>query len=112
VWYLPLGRQPTDNPSPPQDLATELTKHATRVCPIECKTGDEKPAAAPATASKSDEDDNARSRRKQPTATKSGNSRDVRSPRLKRRLFARALARPSIVSGGGASSPSRAMPRW
>ena len=38
--YLSIEGQPTDNPAVTQDLVTELTKHATRVCPITCKTGE------------------------------------------------------------------------
>ena len=74
--YLSIGGQPTDNASVTQALVAELTKHTTRVCPIECKTGetlkggtcvaDQKPAAAPAVASrKNDDEDNAKAGRKQ-----------------------------------------------
>ena len=35
--YLSIEGQPTDNVSVTEALVAELTKHATRVCPIECK---------------------------------------------------------------------------
>jgi hypothetical protein len=119
--YLSIEGQPTDNPVVTQNLVTELAKHTTRVCPIECKTGeslkgdtcvaDVKPQAtpspAPATASnKSDDEDNARSRKRQ----QANRDRDQEQPRKKAaaapapeapRARQQALARPSIVSGGG-----------
>ena len=66
---------PSDNVSVTTKLVAELAKHTTRVCPLECKSGetlkgetciaDEK-AKAPATASRKNEDEeDARSRRKQ-----------------------------------------------
>jgi hypothetical protein len=113
--YLTVEGQPADNPSVTEALVTELTKHTTRVCPIECKSGetlkgetcvaDQKPVAAPATASRKNEDDedNARRRRKQVVRE------HEREPALRRARPApevphvrqQALARPSIVSGGG-----------
>jgi Caspase domain len=119
--YLSIEGQPTDNPVVTQSLVTELAKRTTRVCPIECKTGeslkgdtcvaDVKPQAtpspAPATASnKSDDEDNARARKKQ----QANRDRDQEQPRKKAaaapapeapRARQQALARPSIVSGGG-----------
>jgi len=90
--YLSIEGAPTDKPTVTQDLVTELSKHATRVCPIECKSGetlkgavcvaDQPPAPAPAaspvlvpataskgdqpasTAAKKDQDDD-RQRKKQ-----------------------------------------------
>jgi hypothetical protein len=117
--YLSIEGQPTDNPVVTQALVTELTKHATRVCPVECKSGetlkgdtciaDVKPQAspspAPATVSKSD-DDNAPSRKKK----QANRDRDEEQPRRKAasapaqetpHVRQQALARPSIVSGGG-----------
>jgi hypothetical protein len=111
--YLSIEGQPSANPTGTEALVAELTKHATRVCPLDCKTGeslkgqtcvaDEKPAAAtPATASrKNDDGDNAPARRKQ-----SNRQPDREQPRAKPapeapRARQQALARPSIVSGGG-----------
>jgi hypothetical protein len=115
--YLGIEGQPTDKPVVTQDLVTELSKHTTRVCPIECRTGEtlkgetcvaDKPAdAAPATASRKSDDNDDSSRRKQ---AKTQPDRD--SPRKQKpvaaapeapRARAQALARPSIVSGGGGS---------
>ena len=68
--YMSIEGQPTDDVSVTEALVTELTKHTTRVCPLECKAGEtvkgetcvaaEKPAA-PATASqrKNDDEDDA-----------------------------------------------------
>ncbi len=117
--YLKLGGQPADNPVVTKDLVAELVKHTTRVCPIECKSGeslkgevciaDEKatPAPAPATASRknNDDDGNARARRKQ----QANRDRDQDQPRRQKQVQQpevphvrqQALARPSIVSGGG-----------
>jgi DNA segregation ATPase FtsK/SpoIIIE-like protein len=112
--YLGIEGQPTDKPTVTQDLVTELSKHTTRVCPIECKTGEtlkgetcvaDKPDTAPATASRKNDDIDDSARRKQ---AKTQPDRD--SPRKKPatatapeapRARAQALARPSIVSGGG-----------
>jgi hypothetical protein len=59
--YMSIEGQPSDNVSVTEALVAELTKHTTRVCPLECKTGEtaqgetcvatEKPVA-PATASR------------------------------------------------------------
>src|SRR5882672_7783884 len=71
--YSTIEGQPADNPSVTEALVSELTKHTTRVCPIECKSGetlkgetcvaDQKPVAAPATASRKNEDDEDNARR-------------------------------------------------
>ena len=114
--YLTIEGQPSDNARVTETLVAELTKHTTRVCPIECKTGetlkgetcvaDEKPAAAPATASRknSDDEDAARARRKQ-----ANREQDREPPKRSKpapeapRARQQAVARPSIVSGGGGS---------
>jgi Caspase domain len=116
--YLTIEGQPADNPSVTEALVSELTKHTTRVCPIECKSGeilkgetcvaDQKPVAAPATAARKNEDDedNARRRRKQAVREQ---EREPPAPRRARpapeapHVRQQALARPSIVSGGGGS---------
>jgi Caspase domain len=111
--YMSIVGQPSDNVSVTEDLVGELNKHATRVCPIECKSGetlkgevcvaDEK-AAAPATASRKNDDEDAKPRRKQadrqPEREPSRARPAVEMPRPPRQ---QALARPSIVSGGGGS---------
>jgi hypothetical protein len=113
--YLSIEGQPSDNVSVTVALVAELTKHTTRVCPIECKTGetlkgdacvaDEKPAApaAPATASRKN-DDNAPAPRKQ--ADRQPAREQPRAKPAPEAPHARqqALARPSIVSGGGSGS--------
>ena len=106
--YMKIEGQPTENVKVTEALVTELTKHATRVCPIECKAGetlkgdscvdDEKKAPAVAAKPKSDEDDSA-SRRKQ-QAARPKPAAEPAAPRAKQQ----AVARPSIVSGGGGGS--------
>ncbi len=117
-------------------LVADLSKQTARVCPLECKTGEmakgetcvasEKPAA-PATASrrnnddeddararrkqsnrKNDDEDNAQSRRKQ--SNRQAEREEPRrarpeAPRARQQVF----ARPSIVSGGGGGGGSHTM---
>jgi hypothetical protein len=110
VRYLAIQGQPTepDKISVTQDFVTELTRHATRVCPLQCKSdevvkGDvcvavekEKPAPAVTASRKSDQDDKAR--RKQSSRERA--KPDYDAPRARQQ----AIARPSIVSGGGHST--------
>src|SRR5216683_3064101 len=110
--YLTIEGQSAANPGVTEALVAELTKHTTRVCPLECKSGetlkgetcvaDQKPEAAPATASrKTDEDeDNARRRRKQAVREQEQPRRSKPAPEAPH-VRQQALARPSIVSGGG-----------
>src|SRR5260370_20838877 len=119
-----------------EGLVADMSKQAARVCPLECKTGEtakgepgvasEKPAA-PATASRrnNDDEDDARARRKQANR-KSDEEDDARArrkqsnrqaereeprrarpeaPRARQQVF----ARPSIVSGGGGGGGSHTM---
>jgi hypothetical protein len=117
--YMSIVGQPSDNVSVTEDLVTELTRHATRVCPIECKTGEilkgetcvaDVKATTPATASrKNDDEDDSKSRRKQ-----SNRAPEREQPRAKPapeapRARQQALARPSIVSGGGGGGGSHTM---
>jgi hypothetical protein len=110
--YMSIGGQPSANISVTTALVTELAKHTTRVCPIECKSGetlkgetcvaDEK-AKAPATASRKNEDEeDARPRRKQtsrqPEREEPRRARPAPEPVRARQ---QAVARPSIVSGSG-----------
>ena len=115
--YMSIEGQPSENASVTEGLVAELTKHTTRVCPIECKGGEtlkgetcvaaEKPAA-PATASRrkndGDEDD-ARARRKQssrqPEREPPRRPRPAPVPDVVPHVRQQAVARPSIVSGGG-----------
>jgi hypothetical protein len=94
-------------------LVAELAKHTTRVCPLECKSGetlkgetcvaDEKPKA-PATASRKNEEEEEASR---PRRKQTSRQPDREEPRRARpapeppRARQQAVARPSIVSGGG-----------
>src|SRR5882757_9093367 len=110
--YLTIEGQSAANPGVTEALVAELTKHTTRVCPLECKAGetlkgetcvaDQKPEAAPATASRrTDEDeDNARRRRKQAVREQEQPRRSKPAPEAPH-VRQQALARPSIVSGGG-----------
>ena len=118
--YLSIGGQPSANVSVTTELVAELAKHTTRVCPLECKSGetlkgetcvaDEKPKA-PATASRKNEDEeDARSRRKQtsrqPEREEPRRARPAAAPEPRARQ--QAVARPSIVSGGGGGGGGRA----
>lgn len=110
VRYLAIQGQPTDPDkiSVTQNFVSDLTKHSTRVCPIQCKSdetlkGDvcvavekEKPAPAATASRKSDQDD--RSRRKQSSRDRFKPDREAPRARMQ------AIARPSIVSGGGGHS--------
>jgi hypothetical protein len=117
--YMKIEGQPSDNISVTEALVSELTRHTTRVCPIECKTGetlkgetcvaDEKPAA-PAIASRKNDDDNAPARRaranREPEREQPRRSKPVpEAPHARQQ----ALARPSIVSGGGGGGGSHTM---
>ena len=93
--YMSIEGQPSDNVSVTTKLVAELAKHTTRVCPIECRSGetlkgetcvaDEKPKA-PATASRKKEDEeDARSRRKQTSRQPDREERGGRGLRRKRR---------------------------
>ncbi len=112
--YMSIGGQPSDNTSVTEALVAELTKHTTRVCPMECKSGetlkgetcvaDEK-AAPPAVASRpkkqDDEDDTPRRKQvnRQPEREREA-SRARPAPEVPH-VRQQALARPSIISGGG-----------
>nr|WP_041757013.1 caspase family protein [Bradyrhizobium sp. ORS 278] len=113
--YLALGGQPfeADKVSVTQDLVGELGKHATRVCPIQCKSdetlkGDvcvatEKPVSAAPTSRKEDDEDKPRRKQANREAGREPARRarsDIDTPRARQQ----AVARPSIVSGGGAHS--------
>ncbi len=109
--YLGIEGQPTDKPVVTQDLVTELSKHTTRVCPIECKSGETlkgetcvaDKAAAPAIASRKSDDNEESSRRKQSRTQPEREQPRRQKPAVAEAPRARqqALARPSIVSGGG-----------
>jgi hypothetical protein len=112
--YLTIEGQPIDKPVVTKDLVTELSKHTTRVCPIECRSGEtlkgeicvaDKPAEpAPATASrKSDDEDDTPRRKQAKTQADRDQSRRQKPAAAPEAPHARAqaLARPSIVSGGG-----------
>jgi hypothetical protein len=117
--YMTIEGQPSDNASVTEALVAELTKHTTRVCPLECRTGEtakgetcvatETPAAAPATASrKSDDGDDARARRKQANREPEPSRKPRPAPEAPH-ARQQALARPSIVSGGGGGGGSHTM---
>ena len=109
--YLKIEGQPADKPSVTEALVTELSKHATRVCPVQCDQGqtlkgetcvaDHKPEAAPAIAlGKSNGGEDAARRRQQATGEQAQPRRPKSAPEAPR-ARAQALARPSIVGGGG-----------
>ena len=112
--YMTIGGQPSSNVSVTETLVAELTRHTSRVCPIECKSGetlkgeicvaDEKPKAAPATASrKNDDEDEPRSRRKK-SSSKAEREEPKRAKPEAPRARQQAVARPSIVSGRSGTS--------
>jgi membrane protein involved in colicin uptake len=126
--YMSIQGKSSSGHDVTEALVADLSKQTGRVCPLECKTGEtakgetcvasEKPAA-PATASrrnnddeddarvrrkqanrKNDEEDDARARRKQ--SNRQAEREEPRrarpeTPRARQQVF----ARPSIVSGGG-----------
>jgi len=110
--YMSIGGQPSGNVRVTTELVAELAKHTTRVCPLECKSGEtakgetcvaDDKAKAPATASRKNEDEeDARPRRKQtsrqPEREEPRRARPAPEPVRARQ---QAVARPSIVSGGG-----------
>nr|AWM02009.1 peptidase C14 [Bradyrhizobium amphicarpaeae] len=113
VRYFAIGGQPVeaDKISVTQSLVGELTKHATRVCPIQCKSDETlkgndvcvvngKPAPAATASRKSDDED--KPRRK--PASREADREPVKRARPENdapRARQQAVARPSIVSGGG-----------
>ena len=114
--YMSIEGQPSDNTGVTEGLVAELTRHKTRVCPIECKSGETlkgetcvaaEKAVAPATASRrknDDDEDDARARRKQ--SSRQPERERPRRPRPEPEVVIphvsqQAVARPSIVSGGG-----------
>jgi len=114
--YMSIQGQPTENVSVTTKLVEELAKHTTRVCPIECKSGetlkgevcvaDEKPKAAPATASRSDEDDKPSRRKQTSRQPEREEPRRARPAPEPLRVRQQAVARPSIVSGGSSNGRS------
>jgi hypothetical protein len=105
--YLSIQGQPSANVSVTTELVAELAKHVTRVCPLECKSGEvlkgetcvaEQKPDAPATASrKGDEDARRKQTSRQPEREDPRRARPApEAPRARQQ----AVARPSIVSGG------------
>lgn len=102
--YMAIEGQPSENVSVTEALVAELTRHSTRVCPIECKTGEtlkgesciaEGKSTTPETAARKTDDDGAATRRKQ--SSRQPERARPEAPRARQQ----AVARPSIVSGGG-----------
>ena len=112
--YMKIGGQPTENVKVTTGLVTELGKHASRVCPIECKAGEtlkgdtcvanEKNPPAVAAKPKSDDDDAPARRKQQATTRPAERARPVAQEAVAPRAKQTAVARPSIVSGGGGHS--------
>ncbi|MFO1110984.1 MAG: caspase family protein [Bradyrhizobium sp.] len=108
--YMKIEGQPAEDVKVTEALITELTKHATRVCPIECKAGEtlkgdtcvaEKPAAPAVVAKPNSDGDDAASRRKQQQVARPKPAPEPVVPRAKQQAV---VARPSIVSGGSGGS--------
>lgn len=117
--YLSIEGQPSENASVTEGLVAELTKHTTRVCPIECRAGetlkgetcvaDEKSKAPPAVAARTkDDEDDVRSRRKQ-NRRQSDREQRAKAGQDAPRARQQAVARPSIVSGGRSGGGGSAM---
>src|SRR4029450_2491913 len=88
--YMKIAGQPSDNVSVTQTLVTELTKHATRVCPIECKSGEtlkgdpcvaDERAKPPVTASRPKSDDEESPSRRKKTNQQPGREKRRRAKR-------------------------------
>lgn len=105
--YFAIGGQPVeaDKIGVTQGLVGELTKHTSRVCPIQCKSdetlkGDvcvanEKAAPAATASRKSDDEDKPRRKAEREPVRRAKPENDA--PRARQQ----AVARPSIVNGGG-----------
>ena len=116
--YMSIIGQPSDDTSVTEGLVSDLTKHETRVCPLECKSGetmkgdtcvaDEKAAPAVASRRKNDDQDNGKARTKQASRDREEPRRAKPTPEPRARQQAQ-VARPSIVSGGGSSSGSHTL---
>ena len=119
--YMKIAGQPSEKVSVTQALVADLSKHATRVCPIECKGGetlkgetcvaDEK-AKAPAIAArpkKQDDEDEAPRRKQVKREAEREEPRRARPAPEAPRARQQAVARPSIVSGGGGGGRSHTM---
>ena len=114
--YMKIGGQPTENVKVTTGLVTELGKHASRVCPIECKVGetlkgdtcvaDEKKAPAVAAKPKNDDDDAPARRKQQATTRPAERAKPVAQELVAPRAKQTAVARPSIVGGGGGGGHS------
>ena len=112
--YNKIEGLPTDNPIVTKDVVADLIKHSTRVCPLECNTGetlkgdvcvvDQKAAPSTSTASrKNGEEDNAR-RKQAAREREQGQSRrreHKQASQSEPRARQQALARPSVTYGGG-----------
>ncbi len=108
--YNSIVGQPSDKVDVTEDLVSELGKHATRVCPIQCNSGEtlkgetcvaDQKAAAPATASRKNDDEDTPARRKQTNRQPEREQARAKPAPEAPRARQQALARPSIVSGGG-----------
>ena len=115
--YVTIVGQTADKSGVTEALVAELTKHTTRVCPIECKTGETlkgescvadekatekpKPPAVAKRKDSDDEDDTPARRKRQPEREQ---ARAKPAPEPAPRARQQAVARPSIVSGGGGRS--------
>lgn len=111
--YMSIIGQPSDDTSVTAALVTDLTKHETRVCPLECKAGetlkgdtcvaDEKAAPAVASRRKNEDENNGKARTKQASREREEprRSKSATEPRARQQA---QVARPSIISGGGSGS--------
>lgn len=110
--YMTIEGQPAYNISVTETLVAELTKHATRVCPLECKTGetlkgeicvaDEKTKPPAVAKRKESDEEDTPARRKRQSEREQARARPAPEPAPRARQ--QAVARPSIVNGGGHST--------
>ena len=102
--YLTVQGQPSETISVTSEFVGELSKRATRVCPLQCKSGEtlDNDVCVATDKVKPTDEANTGSRT---TPTKRRADREDRRPKSAAaatpRARQQALARPSIVSGGG-----------
>ncbi len=112
--YFSVKNQPADDMTVTEALVSDLTGQSARVCPLECKAGQvakgetcvaDKPAAPPATARRSrddDEDDRPAARKPQPKR-QAERPAPRPAPRAEPQRARQQASRPSGGGGGGAT---------
>ncbi|MFT4119632.1 caspase family protein [Bradyrhizobium sp.] len=102
--YMTIQGQTAENVSVTEAFVGELSKHATRVCPVQCRTGEtleNGACSAPVGARPNDEADDASRRKSNKTQADREDRRSKPANAAAPRAKQQAVARPSIVSGRG-----------